>query len=91
MSLLQTLIAQTRDKRSQELSEVQWRGRSVPVKPERVRPFLAADHELKESLERAADNQAKISLIENLLMDCKDAISAIKDDLKNDPVRYYLL
>ena len=58
----------------------------MPVKPEKVRPFLAAEQELKESLERAADNQAKISLIENLLMDCKDAISAVKDELKNDPV-----
>jgi signal recognition particle subunit SRP68 len=63
----------------------------VPVKPEKVRPFLAADQELKESLERAADNQAKISLIENLLMDCKDAVSAVKDELKNDPVRYIIL
>jgi signal recognition particle subunit SRP68 len=63
----------------------------VPVKPEKVRPFLAAEQELKESLERAADNQAKISLIENLLMDCKDAISAVKDELKNDPVSSKLM
>ncbi|CAB3371450.1 Hypothetical predicted protein [Cloeon dipterum] len=82
---LDTLIAQTRDKRSQELSDVVWRGRTVPVKPDKVRPFLAADQELKEALDRAQDRQAKVTLIENLLMDCKDAIAAVKDELKNDP------
>ncbi|KAF4523038.1 hypothetical protein B566_EDAN012767 [Ephemera danica] len=71
--------------RSDELSEVEWRGRSVPVKQEKVRHFLAADQELSESLSRAPDNQSKISQIENLLMDCKDAISLLRDELKNDP------
>jgi signal recognition particle subunit SRP68 len=80
------LISQTRNKRSKELSEVQWRGRSLPVKPEKVRSCLAADQELKESFERSMDNQAKIAVIENLLMDCKDAISLVKEELKNDPV-----
>ncbi|KAJ9576728.1 hypothetical protein L9F63_025379 [Diploptera punctata] len=40
---------------------------------------------MDNSLSRAADNAAKITLLETLLLDCKDAVAAVKDELKNDP------
>jgi hypothetical protein len=42
-------------------------------------------------LGREADNAAKITLLETLLMDCKDAISAVRDELKADPVSKYCI
>lgn len=80
---------QTRERRAEVLCEVEWRGRNVAVRPERVRLFLISEQELDKSLERAADDSAKITLIENLLMECKDAISALKEEMKLDQVQIY--
>lgn len=71
------------------MSEVRWRDHTIPVRNEKVRLFLLSEQELSESLNRAADQQTKITLIENLLMDCKDAIAVVKEELKGDAVILY--
>nr|CAD7447678.1 unnamed protein product [Timema bartmani] len=81
---LDTLMAQTRERGTEVVSEVEWRGRSVPAKPERVRLFLLSEKEAEKSLKRASDNTEKIALLETLLMDCKDAIAAARDEMKTD-------
>lgn len=66
------------------LSEVEWRGRSVAVRSERVRVFLLAERALDASLgQNVGDN---IELLESHLMDCKDAIGTVKEEVKQDPV-----
>jgi signal recognition particle subunit SRP68 len=40
---------------------------------------------LEKSVEKAKEFQAKIEILENVLLDCKDAISAVKDEIKQDP------
>ncbi|CAG2065174.1 unnamed protein product [Timema podura] len=77
-------MAQTRERGTEVVSEVEWRGRSVPAKPERVRLFLLSEKEAEKSLKRASDNTEKIALLETLLMDCKDAIAAARDEMKTD-------
>jgi signal recognition particle subunit SRP68 len=72
--------------RSEVLCDVEWRGHAVPVRPGRVRGFLLSEQQLDTSLGRAVDNAAKIALLETLLMDCKDAIAAVRDELKTDTV-----
>lgn len=67
------------------MHEVEWRGRRVTVRPEKVRLFLIALQDLDKSVAGADSPQAKIDILENILMDCKDAISAIKDEIKCDP------
>jgi signal recognition particle subunit SRP68 len=67
------------------MHEVEWRGRRVTVKPEKVRLFLIALQDYDKSVAGAQTVEAKIGILENILMDCKDAISAIKDEIKNDP------
>lgn len=66
------------------MHEVEWRGRRVTVKPEKVRLFLIALQDLDKSVASAQTAQAKIDILENILLDCKDAISAIKDEIKSD-------
>ena len=78
-------------RRSEVFCEVEWRGHSIPVRPERVRGFLLSEQQMDNSLGRAADNAAKISLLETLLMDCKDAVAAVRDEMKNDPVSGFSL
>ncbi|XP_071812929.1 signal recognition particle subunit SRP68-like isoform X2 [Apostichopus japonicus] len=81
------LLAQTRDKQAVTLSEVCWRGRSVPVTNERVRAFLLSNKESEQELATATDNEAKISIYDTSLMECKDALQVLRDELKSDPNR----
>ncbi|CAK1547076.1 unnamed protein product [Leptosia nina] len=82
---LDSLMAQAKESRSGIMHEVEWRGRRVTVRPEKVRLFLIALQDMDKSIANATTIQAKIDILENVLMDCKDAISAIKDEFKNDP------
>lgn len=63
----------------------EWRGRKVTVRPEKVRLFMLSIQDLSKSIEKTPKYQAKIEMLENVLLDCKDAISAVKDDIKQDP------
>lgn len=83
----QSLIEKTRQKRAGILEEIEWRGRKVHVRPERVRLFLLADKQLNGAIDKASTLSSKIELMENNLMDCKDAIASLRDEIKGDPVR----
>ncbi|XP_016913688.2 signal recognition particle subunit SRP68 [Apis cerana] len=80
---LDSLIAQTREKQA-NAEEVTWRGQSCGVVPPRAAGLLIADSRLNQTLEKAATNQAKIDLLEAHLIDCKDAISIVRDLFKNE-------
>ncbi|XP_055913275.1 signal recognition particle subunit SRP68 [Eupeodes corollae] len=82
---LDVLVNQTKNESSEGLQTIEWRNRKVTVRPEKVRLFLLSVQELDKSLEKAKSPEAKIELIENTLMDCKDAITAVKEEIKQDP------
>ncbi|KAJ1526690.1 hypothetical protein ONE63_008270 [Megalurothrips usitatus] len=82
---LDTLMVQTREKHAGEMSSVEWRGRTVTVRPERARIFLLAERDTDSNLKDSADISARIEILETLLMDCKDAIAAVKEEMKQDP------
>ena len=79
---LDILIAQTREKQAASLLEVTWRGRSVPVRSEKVRVFLLAVEGLEASLAKATDNDAQLSVYETVLLDCKESIQSLKEELQ---------
>nr|XP_034180428.1 signal recognition particle subunit SRP68 [Osmia lignaria] len=83
LASLDSLIAQTREKQT-SAEEVTWRGKSCGVVPSRAAGLLIADSRLNQTLEKAATNQTKIDLLEAHLIDCKDAISAVRDHFKNE-------
>lgn len=85
MDNLSALVAQTKTESMEAFQTTEWRGRKVTVRPEKVRLFLLSIQDLTNSIEKAKDYPAKIELLENVLLDCKDAISAIKDEIKQDP------
>lgn len=85
LSNLDSLVSQTKTQSSESLQTAEWRDRKVTVRPEKVRLFLLSIQELDKSIEKAKTEEAKIELIENVLIDCKDAISAVKDEMKQDP------
>uniref|UniRef100_A0A182U418 Signal recognition particle subunit SRP68 n=1 Tax=Anopheles melas TaxID=34690 RepID=A0A182U418_9DIPT len=82
---LSHLVAQTKAESMEAFQMMEWRGRSVTVRPEKVRLFLLSIQELGRSIEKAKDYPAKIEMLESVLLDCKDAIAAIKDEIKQDP------
>ncbi|XP_052866032.1 signal recognition particle subunit SRP68 [Anopheles cruzii] len=82
---LGNLVAQTKAESMDAFQMTEWRGRSVTVRPEKVRLFLLSTQELGKSIEKAKDVPAKIELLETVLIDCKDSIAAIKEEIKSDP------
>ncbi|KAL6259841.1 hypothetical protein P5V15_009751 [Pogonomyrmex californicus] len=83
MASLDSLIAQTREKQA-NIEEVTWRGKSCGTVPPRAAGLIIADSRLNQALEKAATNQAKIDLLEAHLIDCKDALLAVRDHFKNE-------
>ena len=67
------------------LQEVEWRGRKMAVKQEKVRLFLLREQEFEDELKNAEAYEETIGAYESLLMDCKDAIQVLRDDLLEDP------
>ncbi len=76
---LEELINQTREQQAATLQEVEWRGRKMAVKQEKVRVFLLREQEFMETEVNAdgIEHDDKIAAYESLLMDCKDAIQVI--------------
>ncbi|XP_071479456.1 signal recognition particle subunit SRP68-like [Diadema antillarum] len=83
---IDSLLAQTREKQAATLSEVTWRGRTVPVRNEQVRAFLLTCQENEQQLTTAVmDHEGKVSVYESLLLQCKDALQIIREELRADP------
>ncbi|CAL1543670.1 unnamed protein product [Lymnaea stagnalis] len=83
---LDDLLSQTREKQAATLSEVTWRGRTVPVKVEAVRLFLLNMQDLNSELEVAESLDSRVSIYESILKQCIDAQQALRDTLQEDQV-----
>lgn len=83
---VEELINQTREEQAATLQSVTWRQRQMPVKHEKVRLFLLREQEFNQELEKNADSvEGQVEAYESLLMDCKDAIQVLRDELLEDP------
>ncbi|KAL7288721.1 hypothetical protein TKK_0017446 [Trichogramma kaykai] len=80
---LDTLIHQTREKQA-STEEITWRGKSCGSAPPKAAALIMADKSLNGTLEKADSNQAKIDILEAHLIDCKDAIALVREELKGD-------
>jgi len=66
--------------------DIEWRGRSLPLRPERVKLYVLSDQQLDSALSRAKLLTEKLELLEDNLMDCKEAISSLRNLLQTEPV-----
>jgi len=82
---LESLISQTREQQAATLQDVEWKGRKMAVKHEKVRLFLLSYQESDQELAKTDETDAKIEIYESLLLDCKDALQALRDELLEDP------
>merc|ERR1719189_234255 len=82
---LESLISQTREQQAATLQDVEWKGRKMAVKHEKVRLFLLSYQESDQELAKTDETDAKVDIYESLLLDCKDALQALRDELLEDP------
>ncbi|XP_078257261.1 signal recognition particle subunit SRP68 [Rhinoraja longicauda] len=85
--LLDTLLTQTRAKHAASMSEVKWRGRVIPVKIDKVRIFLLGLADNEAAIAQTTTDEAKERLYESLLSECRDAIQAVREELRVDPTQ----
>lgn len=81
---LDNLLASARERQASTLSEVTWKGRTLAVKHEKVRLFLLNEGLIHEELDRTDEADERVRRLDKLLMECKDAIQLVRDDLKAD-------
>lgn len=81
--ILDDLLKETRAHQAAALSQVTWRGRTVGVQHEKVRSFLLGEQQLSEQLDQPGCDQ--LELVDNFLMECKDALNVLRDELRQDP------
>ncbi|XP_044777706.1 signal recognition particle subunit SRP68 isoform X2 [Neomonachus schauinslandi] len=71
-------------KQAATMSEVEWRGRTVPVKIDKVRIFLLGLADNEAAIAQAESEETKERLFESMLSECRDAIQAVREELKPD-------
>uniref|UniRef100_A0A3B3RXY2 Signal recognition particle subunit SRP68 n=2 Tax=Paramormyrops kingsleyae TaxID=1676925 RepID=A0A3B3RXY2_9TELE len=81
---LEALITQTRARQAATMSEVEWRGRTVPVKIDKARIFLLGLADNEAAIAQAANEETKERLYETLLAECRDTIQAVREEIKAD-------
>ncbi|XP_008415867.1 signal recognition particle subunit SRP68 isoform X1 [Poecilia reticulata] len=81
---LEALITQARTKQAAMMSEVEWRGRTVPVKIDKARIFLLGLADNEAAIAQAVNEETKEHLYETLLAECRDTIQAVREELKNE-------
>ena len=83
---MQAAINQTREKLASSVGEVTWRGRTIPVKNEKARIFILRLQDKEQELERNDDFEGKMSVYDNLLMECKEALQSAKEEITSELV-----
>jgi signal recognition particle subunit SRP68 len=82
---LDHLILQTREKQAATLSEINWLGRTLAVKQEKVRSFLLMVQEVE------ALQAPKVTQLEKLLFECRDCIQMLREaNQEKSPLYCYL-
>eukprot|EP00794_Sanderia_malayensis_P008838 gene8838-9784_t len=81
VSKIDAAISQTREKLASNVGEVSWRGRTVPVRNEKARVFILRMQSKDEELQRADGSEEKIEAYDDFLMECKEAVQSLKEDL----------
>uniref|UniRef100_A0A8C5CX88 Signal recognition particle subunit SRP68 n=1 Tax=Gadus morhua TaxID=8049 RepID=A0A8C5CX88_GADMO len=84
---LEALITQTRAKQAATMSEVEWRGRTLPVKIDKARIFLLGLADNEAAIAQASNEDTKEHLYETLLSECRDTIQAVREELKAEKQR----
>uniref|UniRef100_A0A7N8YFQ1 Signal recognition particle subunit SRP68 n=1 Tax=Mastacembelus armatus TaxID=205130 RepID=A0A7N8YFQ1_9TELE len=84
IGILLDIIDSFRTKQAATMSEVEWRGRTVPVKIDKARVFLLGLADNEAAIAQATNEETKEHLYETLLAECRDTIQAVREELKSE-------
>ena len=59
----------------------------MPVKTEKARIFIVRNQNKEQEIQRCVTSDDKLEFYDNFLMDCKEALQAVKEDLNYEMVR----
>lgn len=82
LDTLDTLTSQAKEKRAEEIMEVKWQGMKVLIRNEKIKLFLISIKNLDETISKAENTQARIDILEQMLVDCRDAVSVARDEVR---------
>ncbi|CAK8697291.1 unnamed protein product [Clavelina lepadiformis] len=84
---LDSLIAESRERKAASMSEIIWRGRKIRIKNNKVRLFLIGVKDFDKDLDAVEDagRDSRIEMYDQVLTECKDALQCTKEDIKLDP------
>lgn len=78
---MQDAIQQTREKLASSFGEVTWRGKTIPIRTEKARVFVVRMRDKESELNRLRELDGKMELYDNMLMECRDVLAVVKDDI----------
>jgi signal recognition particle subunit SRP68 len=78
------VLAKTSEKAAVALTEVQWEGKSIPVKNEKIRVCLIKLNQMAREIEMVEGREERMEVFEKLLMEYQDAIQVVKDEIHQD-------
>ena len=64
-----------------------WHNKTVPIRNERARVFILRIKDKDDELERQESFEKKMEVFDNLLMESKDALQGIKEEISTEMVR----
>lgn len=66
--------------------EVSWRGKTVPLRNEKARVFILRIQDKNSEIERQESFEKKMEVFDNLLMESKDALQEVKEEISSEMV-----
>ena len=66
--------------------EVSWRGKTVPLRNEKARVFILRVQDKNSEIERQESFEKKMEVFDNLLMESKDALQEVKEEISSEMV-----
>jgi len=77
-------IKETREKLASSFGEVSWRGKTVPLRNEKARVFILRVQDKNNEIERQESFEKKMEVFDNLLMESKDALQEVKEEISSE-------
>uniref|UniRef100_A0A915IZ08 Signal recognition particle subunit SRP68 n=1 Tax=Romanomermis culicivorax TaxID=13658 RepID=A0A915IZ08_ROMCU len=87
---IEKLIAQTRERQLEDSKfEIDWCKSKINVSKAstKVKSFVSSWKQFDDSVDRGGSVDAKISLFEQLLVDCRDAMQTVRDEFKDESTK----
>ena len=63
-----------------------WRGKTVPLRNEKARVFILRIQDKNNEIERQESFEKKMEVFDNLLMESKDALQEVKEEISSEMV-----